>query len=57
MQAMAVSLHKITARKKKKKHIGFLGLERALQSSKDSHVQAVLVMKFLLQIKLFRTLV
>lgn len=55
MQTMVVSLHKITARKKK--NIGFLGLERALQSSKDSRVQAVLVMKFLLQIKLFRTLV
>ena len=56
MQRMVVSLHKITVIKKKK-HIGFLGLERALQSSKGSRVQAVLVMKSLLQIKLFRTLV
>ena len=56
MQRMVVSLHKITTRKKKKSS-GFLELERALQSSKDSRVQAVLVIESLLQIKLFRLLV
>lgn len=53
MQRTEVSVHKITTKQNNR----FLGLERTLQSSKDSSFQAVLVMESLFQVKLFRPLV
>ena len=53
MQRTVDSVHKITARQSNR----FLGLERALHSSKDSSFQAVFVMESLFQIKSCRRLV
>ena len=53
MQRTEVSVHKITTKQNNR----FLGLERTLQSSKDSSFQAVFVMESLFQVKLFRPLV